>query len=190
MSIDLVGGKGLALLPDTIKSGAGGQYCKEMHVSRCMSVVSVYLCLRACCMCGVSMCVSVLCTSFCTALNSVVHDTIKSSAEMRVFCCISVVRAYLCRRVCSGVSVFMCLFVCCPTPLREMWGDSIVRRLTCHVRHAAACMSTVGVGLCACVLVHVSVGVCLCDCVPVWWCDCVLCLCDCVLVCLCFCVVV
>jgi len=63
VSIDLVGGKGLALLPDTIKSGAGGQYCKEMHVSRCMSVVSVYLCLRACCMCGVSMCVSVLCTT-------------------------------------------------------------------------------------------------------------------------------
>jgi len=40
VSIDLVGGKGLDLVPDTLTSGAGGLYCKEMHVSRCMSVAN------------------------------------------------------------------------------------------------------------------------------------------------------
>jgi len=36
--IDLVGGKGLQLVPDSL--AAGGSYCKEMHVSRCMSVAN------------------------------------------------------------------------------------------------------------------------------------------------------
>jgi predicted Zn-dependent peptidase len=36
--IDLVGGKGLQLVPDTL--AGGGRYCREMHVSRCMSVAN------------------------------------------------------------------------------------------------------------------------------------------------------
>ena len=40
VEIDLIGGKGLELVPDKIAGGKGGDYCKEMHVSRCMSVAN------------------------------------------------------------------------------------------------------------------------------------------------------
>jgi len=40
ISIDLRGSKGLERVPDPLSAGAGGKYCKEMHVSRCMSVAN------------------------------------------------------------------------------------------------------------------------------------------------------
>jgi len=39
-SIDLRGAKGLEFVPETLTAGAGGAYCKDMHVSRCMSVAN------------------------------------------------------------------------------------------------------------------------------------------------------
>ena len=39
-SIDLRGGRGLKDVPGTLTSGAGGEYCRDMHVSRCMSVAN------------------------------------------------------------------------------------------------------------------------------------------------------
>ena len=40
VEIDLIAGKGLELVPEKIAGGKGGDYCKEMHVSRCMSVAN------------------------------------------------------------------------------------------------------------------------------------------------------
>ena len=40
VEIDLVGGKGLDLIPAALTSGAGGEYCRAMHVSRCMSIAN------------------------------------------------------------------------------------------------------------------------------------------------------
>ena len=40
VELDLVGGKSLKLVPSTISAGAGGSYCADMHVSRCMSVAN------------------------------------------------------------------------------------------------------------------------------------------------------
>jgi len=146
VSIDLVGGKGLALLPDSITSGAGGQYCKEMHVSRCMSVVSVYLCASVCvlrlCACCVLWCV---CVCIC-----VVNHTMKSSTEMRVFCCMSVVSPCFCRRVCFGVCVCVCVL------LYTVAGD--VGGQHCEETHVSRCMHVYG----GCVSVCVCPCACLC----------------------------